>query len=151
MKKMVKDFIEKSVKLVEAGLEKIGETFENEDMAKASMVLAAWVTAADGEIKENEIAETEKFIQEADYLKKCNKTLLAKIYREWCEYFRDDPDEAVVGALIEISPLTRKPEALAALQLGVKIAKSDHNYSDKEKKVIAKTCNFLDVDCQGIE
>ncbi|MCP4350213.1 MAG: hypothetical protein GY795_32450 [Desulfobacterales bacterium] len=145
MRKLVKDVINKAVRLVEAGMEKIAESFVNEDMAKASMVLAAWVTAADGEIKESEIAETEKFIDEANYLGKLNKTLLIGVYREWCEYFMEEPEDAIVYALIEISPLTRKPEALAALQLAVRIAKADQDYSDKEKKVIAKACHFLDV------
>ncbi|MCP4111991.1 MAG: hypothetical protein GY749_41765 [Desulfobacteraceae bacterium] len=145
MRKLVKDVINKAVRLVEAGMEKIAESFVNEDMAKASMVLAAWVTAADGEIKESEIAETEKFIDEANYLGKLNKSLLIGAYREWCEYFMEEPEDAIVYALIEISPLTRKPEALAALQLAVRIAKADQDYSDKEKKVIAKACHFLDV------
>ncbi len=145
MRKLVKDVINKAVKLVEAGMEKIAETFVSEDLAKASMVLAAWVTAANGEIKESEIAETEKFIDEADYLGKLNKKSLTNTYREWCEYFIEDPEDAIVYALIDISPLTRKPEALAALQLAVRIAKADQDYSDKEKKVITKACHFLDV------
>lgn len=145
MKKLVKGVIKKAVKVVEAGMEKLAETFATEDMAKASMVLAAWITAADGDIKESEVAEVEKFIEEAEYFGKLNKKSLGKVYREWCEYFMEEPDDAIVYALIEISPLTKKAEALPALQLAVRIAKADQDYSDKEKRVITKACHFLDV------
>lgn len=131
----------------ESGLEKLSKLFVSDDVAKASMVLAAWITTADGSVDEREVAETEAFIQNAEYLQKLDKEKLASEYRKWCDQFLKDPDDAVVYALTEITPLIQRPEAVNAVQLAYKIAGADQNVTENELKVVTKACHFLGVSC----
>ncbi len=131
----------------EAGLEKLSKIFVDDDVAKASMVLAAWITAADGKIDESELDETEKFIQEADYLKGLDKAALSREYRKWSKQFIQDPEDAVAYALRDITPLIKKPEAVNAVQLAYRIAKADGDLDERELKTVDKACHFLGVTC----
>lgn len=149
MKKGLGGIFASTREFLDAGLDKLSKLFISDDVAKASMVLAAWITAADGKVKDSEVAETEKFIQEVDYLKDLDKDKLIKEYRKWCKQFIKEPEDALVYALTEITPLIHKPEAVNAVQLAFRIAKADDDASEKEMKVVNKACHFLGVTCTG--
>ncbi len=149
MKKGIGGMFASTKEFLEAGLDKVSKFFISDDVAKASMVLAAWITAADGKVDDREVAETEKFIQEADYLKDLDKDKLIKEYRKWCKQFVKEPDDALVYALTEITPLIHKPEAVNAVQLAFRIAKADQDAAEEEMKVVKKACHFLGVEESG--
>lgn len=149
MKKGIGGIFESTKAFLESGLDKVSNFFISDDVAKASMVLAAWITAADGKVDDREVAETEKFIQKADYLKDLDKDKLIKEYRKWCKQFIKEPEDALVYALTEITPLIHKPEAVNAIQLAFRIARADLDASEKEMKVVNKACHFLGVTCSG--
>lgn len=134
---------------LESGIDKVSKFFISSDVAKASMVLAAWITAADGKVDEREVQETEKFIREADYLQEHDSEKLTAQYRKWTKQFVKEPEDALVYALTEITPLIHRPEAVNAVQLAFRIAKADENASEKEMKVVNKACHFLGVTCSG--
>ncbi len=139
-------FMRKTMDVLEFSREKISNFFINDQIATASMVVAAWISSIDGEIKDSEVAETEKFIKEFEFFEKFDKEKLTKEYRKWCKKFIDDPKDTALDALIEISSLKDKPEALPVLQLAARIAKSDVNAcSLSEQKVITKLCSYLGV------
>ena len=137
--------IKKTMNIVHSGIEKLSNLFVNDEIAKASMIIAAWVTAADGEIKDSEVEETEKYIEEAEYFKDKDKEGLKKEYLKWCNKFIKDPEDAIVYALMEINSLKDTEQALPAVQLAVKIANADGQYSEKEQKVVTKACHYLGV------
>lgn len=136
---------------LKAGIEKIKNIFITDEIATASMIMAAWVTAADGKIKESEIEETEHFINEADEFKDLDKKPLTKLYRKWCDKFIKDPEDAVVHALMEIHPLKDKPEGISALHVAVKIARSDGDFCEAEQQVVTRACHYLGVDAEKIK
>lgn len=135
-----KDYFEK-------GMDKLEELLIDEDIAHSSMVLAAWISSVDGAITEGEVAETEKFIKETTYFEGKNHEELISVYRKWCNDFIKHPDDALVYAFSEIMPLANRPEAVNAVQLAYKIAKSDTEFSNDELKLITKICIFLGVTC----
>ncbi len=135
-----KDFFEK-------GMDKLEDLLIDEDIARSSMVLAAWISAADGTITESEVAETEKFIKEAAYFEEKDHEQLIKEYRKWCNNFIKNSEDALVYAFAEILPLVNRPEAVNAVQLAYKIAQSDKELSESELKIITRVCIFLGVIC----
>ncbi len=149
MKKGIGGMFASTKEFLETGMDKVSKFFITDDVAKASMVLAAWITAADGNVDDREVEETEKFIHEAEYLKDLDKEKLTKEYRKWTKQFVKEPDDALVYALTEITPLIHKPEAVNAVQLAFRIAKADNDASEKEMKVVNKACHFLGVTCSG--
>jgi tellurite resistance protein len=149
MKNVIGGMFASTKEFLESGMDKVSKFFISDDVAKASMVLAAWITAADGKVDDRELEETEKFIQETDYLKDLDKDKLTKEYRKWTKQFVKEPDDALVYALTEITPLIHKPEAVNAVQLAFRIAKADDDASEKEMKVVNKACHFLGVSCSG--
>jgi tellurite resistance protein len=149
MKKGLGGMFASTREFLESGIDKVSKFFISSDVAKASMVLAAWITAADGKVDEREVQETEKFIREADYLQEHDPEKLTAVYRKWTKQFVKEPDDALVYALTEITPLIHRPEAVNAVQLAFRIAKADENASEKEMKVVNKACHFLGVTCSG--
>lgn len=149
MKKGIGGMFASTKEFLESGMDKVSKFFISDDVAKASMVLAAWITAADGKVDDREVEETEKFIREADYLQEHDNEKLTKEYRKWTKQFVKEPDDALVYALTEITPLIHKPEAVNAVQLAFRIAKADEDASEKEMKVVNKACHFLGVKCTG--
>ena len=70
--------MKKAMDVLEFSREKISNLFINDQIATASMVVAAWITSIDGEIKESEVAETEKFIKEFEFFEKFDKEHLSR-------------------------------------------------------------------------
>ena len=141
------DRLKQAAAFVKSGFDKISDMFITDEVAKASMVMAAWVTAADGKIEESEIVETEKFITEFEMFKDLDKDILRSEYRDWCEKFNKHPEDAIAEAQMEIHPLRdKKDEAMAAIRLAVGIARSDGVFADQEKKVLIRACRYLHVD-----
>lgn len=147
MFEIVEKMINQTKDYFERGMDKLEDMLIDEDIARSSMVLAAWISAADGTITESEIAETERFIKETKYFEEKNHANLLKVYRKWCSNFIKNPEDALVYAFAEIAPLANRPEAVNAVQLAYKIAQSDHVCTESELKIITKVCIFLGVIC----
>ncbi|MBF0233047.1 MAG: tellurite resistance TerB family protein [Desulfamplus sp.] len=147
MFEIVEKMINQTKDYFERGMDKLADLLIDEDIARSSMVLAAWISSADGTITENEIAETEKFINETEYFEEKDHPKLIKVYREWCRNFIKNPEDALVYAFAEIAPLANRPEAVNAVQLAYKIAQSDHVVTESELKIITKVCIVLGVIC----
>ncbi|SLM28949.1 hypothetical protein MTBBW1_1640004 [Desulfamplus magnetovallimortis] len=149
MIKTIGEMINQTKQYFELGMDKLSDLLIEEDVARASMVLAAWVSAADGSITESEVSETIKFIKETDFFEEKDHKTLIKEYRKWCEAFINDSEDALLYAFAEIAPLAHKPEAVNAVLLAYRIAKSDNEISESELKIITKACIMLGVKCYG--
>ena len=149
MIEIVEKMVNQTKNYLEKGMDKLEELLINEDVGHSSMVLAAWISATDGTITESEVAATERFIKETEYFEKKDHAKLIKEYRKWCNHFIKNPEDALADAFIEIAPLVNRPEAVNAVQLAYKIAKSDKDFTQRELKLITRVCLFLGVVCDG--
>ncbi len=149
MIEIVEKMLNQTKSYLEKGMGKLEELLIDEDIGRSSMVLAACISAVDGSITESEVAETERFIKDTEYFEEKNHAKLIKEYRKWCNHFIKHPEDALADAFIEITPLINRPEAVNAVQLAYKIAKSDKDFTKRELKLITRICIFLGVICDG--
>lgn len=131
--------------------QRVQEFLYSDNIAESVMVMAAWVTAADGRIRSQEVERTERFIQNCDIFENMDSKSLAGKYRSWCRQFAKEPEDAVVHALVSLSALIGRPEAKSAIELAVAIACADGEYSQKEENVVKRAGDYLRVDIQNIQ
>lgn len=123
------------------------EKFRNRQFLEATMAASALVATADGEVNITELNIIDQALKAIHELNIYDPHDAVDIYRDYADGLYKNPPAARAKAMQAIEKIAG--DALAArllIKVCVAIGKSDEDFSDEEKAVVADLCDALALD-----
>jgi tellurite resistance protein len=144
---MMTGFFQQARKALAAELEK----FRNRHFLEATMAASALVALADGDVNLTELNMIDQALETIHELKIYDPHDAVDIYRDYMDDLRTDPARARIRILEEVGRIAEDAHAARLLmRVCVAIGKSDDDFSNGEKAVIADLCDALGLDAAEI-
>lgn len=124
------------------------KTLMSKKVKKATMYATAWVSTANGEMKDSEVEALHTCIREHSVLKNCDPMELQELFDEAYKGLAGSMKFAAQSKVIASLQAVEKGSEAAIILVGIccEIANADGVFDDKEKEIVGKICKELNVD-----
>lgn len=124
------------------------EKFRNRQFLEATMAASALVASADGEVNITELNMIDQALEAIHELNIYDPHDAVNIYRDYADGLYKNPPATREKAMKAVARMAGDAHAARLLiKVCVAIGKSDENFSDEEKAVIAELSEALALDC----
>jgi len=123
------------------------ERFRNRHFLEATMAASALIARADGEVKLSELNTLDQALDAIHELNIYDPHVAIDIYRDYVEALGGGDAEAREDALRAVARIAGDEEAgRVLLKVCIAIGKSDDEFNDAERAVVAALCEALGID-----